>query len=976
MSYNNYVSYVNDRINDEVKRRMEDIDSNLNEDMGTVMQAVVNGDTENPVFVTKGKLYSGELDDNMHPTIDYDKSDDVIYYRDKDGKIQQCDVRNVSYIENEKTRANLYAEIMDEVRTQVINEEENDINFAPGDEVVLPDGNTGTIQSKMEDGSYTVVSNGMTNQFMADQLGKPNERAEPEQEITAEERAATRADYPTKDGKIDFDNINDPQMFHDGLLVEFKDDAESSVDEFIDNLDKELKSAGNMKDPIKKRRKIAEINQKLDFFNQVKSQFQPKENITATLESAEAPVEQTMGDITEQPVETNDVQPEQSVAKTENSSSEESVFATPYEDRPVDDTIYDLLDGQMDIDEVNQFIEANKKASDKALKEIEGKKPQVGTDRTEYLRQKSAWQAMMDDAKRKSDYWTEVKNGLDKGSMTDAEQNTLNAYDKQVPLNAHELAARALANGSIKLLREDYQKETGGGNAEANKMFGIFASEQKGGVGIERAGEILTQMDHEAGTNFLDPDDPNAARDVIIDVLSQARTRGDLISYIRDQRQAQQRREEEAAYNDFAKYTTEAYGMTPEEYQAYEDEFMSNASSFDTETSAEVDGMIYDGIKQEIDDYNEVEQQLNNNEYGENEQGGVSGEILGGGEILPGQPSVPVDTGARAVEGTGQAVAYGDVQDEAPQGEAGGTGSGQLGEAKLVNSSYSVSDKKASNGEYFYQDQSGNIDLVNIPQEIFDAIGYSRAPIRLTPSMLDHFVKRHGKETKVTDENQAIDFIIDVMNNFDHIRQGKDGALVFSIENGRNKTGRRSISILLSSDSGKFYGVVSSGYEGIQKLKNRPLLWGESAKETSPTNAASANVTTGQSSESGEQSGSASNQSDGQIKLKNGRLLYNATALDESANPSAEQPTNFVGSQSSESKSNINLSNKQAKQTELSENVLSFSDAEIKDSQKIANPLKSVEIVSGIDNWDKTSISHVKAFLESGAKEAKVGRSY
>ena len=976
MSYNNYVSYVNDRINDEVKRRMEDIDSNLNEDMGTVMQAVVNGDTENPVFVTKGKLYSGELDDNMNPTIDYDKSDDVIYYRDKDGKIQQCDVRNVSYIENEKTRASLYAEIMDEVRTQVINEEENDINFAPGDEVVLPDGNTGTIQSKMEDGSYTVVSNGMTNQYTADQLGKPNEQAEPEPEITAEERAATRADYPTKDGKIDFDNINDPQMFHDGLLVEFKDDAESSVDEFIDNLDKELKSAGNMKDPIKKRRKIAEINQKLDFFNQVKSQFQPKENTTATVESAEAPVEQTMGDITEQPVETNDVQPEQSVAKTENSSSEEPVFATPYEDRPVDDTIYDLLDGQMDIDEVNQFIEANKKASDKALKEIEGKKPQVGTDRTEYLRQKSAWQAMMDDAKRKSDYWTEVKNGLDNGSMTDAEQNTLNAYDKQVPLNAHELAARALANGSIKLLREDYQKETGGGNAEANKMFGIFASEQKGGVGIERAGEILTQMDHEAGTNFLDPDDPNAARDVIIDVLSQARTRGDLINYIRDQRQAQQRREEEAAYNDFAKYTTEAYGMTPEEYQAYEDDFMSNASSFDTETSAEVDGMIYDGIKQEIDDYNEVEQQLNNNEYGENEQGGVSGEILGGGEILPGQPSVPVETGDRAVEGTGQAVAYGDVQDEAPQGEAGGTGSGQLGEAKLVNSSYSVSDKKASNGEYFYQDQSGNIDLVNIPQEIFDAIGYSRAPIRLTPSMLDHFVKRHGKETKVTDENQAIDFIIDVMNNFDHIRQGKDGALVFSIENGRNKTGRRSISILLSSDSGKFYGVVSSGYEGIQKLKNRPLLWGESAKETSPTNAASANVTTGQSSESGEQSGSASNQSDGQIKLKNGRLLYNATALDESANPSAEQPTNFVGSQSSESKSNINLSNKQAKQTELSENVLSFSDAEIKDSQKIANPLKSVEIVSGIDNWDKTSISHVKAFLESGAKEAKVGRSY
>lgn len=663
MSYNNYVSYVNDRINDEVKRRMEDIDNNLNEDMGTVMQAVVNGDTENPVFVTKGKLYSGELDDNMNPTIDYDKSDDVIYYRDKDGKIQQCDVRNVSYIENEKTRANLYAEIMDEVRTQVVNEEENDINFAPGDEVILPDGNTGTIQSKMEDGSYTVVSNGMTNQYTADQLGKPNEQAEPEPEITAEERAATRTDYPTKNGKIDFDNINDPQMFHDGLLVEFGDDAESSVDEFIANLDKELKSAGNMKDPIKKRRRIAEINQKLDFFNQVKSQFQPNEETTEALGNMESPVEQPV-DIQQES------QPAEQPEVNNEAPAQEAV--TPYEDRPVDDTIYDLLDGQMDIDEVNQFVEANKKASDKALSEIEKKKPQVGTDRAEYLRQKSAWQAMMDDAKRKSDYWTEVKNGLDKGSITDAEQNTLNAYDKQVPLNAHELAARALANGSIKLLREDYQKETGGGNAEANKMFGIFASEQKGGVGIERAGEILTQMDHEAGTNFLDPDDPNAARDVIIDVLSQARTRGDLINYIRDQRQLQQRREEEAAYNDFAKYTTEAYGMTPEEYQAYEDDFMRNVSSFNAEVSSEVDGMIYDGIKQEIDDYNEVEQQLNNNDYGENEQGGVSEEGYGGGEILYGQPSVPFETGDRAVEGAGQAVTDGDVQDETPQGEAGG----------------------------------------------------------------------------------------------------------------------------------------------------------------------------------------------------------------------------------------------------------------------------------------------------------------
>ena len=55
----------------------------------------------------------------------------------------------------------------------------------------------------------------------------------------------------------------------------------------------------------------------------------------------------------------------------------------------------------------------------------------------------------------------------------------------------------------------------------------------KVGVSIERAGEILMQADLENGTNFFDQKDPNAGRNAIIEVLSTARTRGDLINYIR-----------------------------------------------------------------------------------------------------------------------------------------------------------------------------------------------------------------------------------------------------------------------------------------------------------------------------------------------------------------------------------------------------------------------------------------------------------
>ena len=177
--------------------------------------------------------------------------------------------------------------------------------------------------------------------------------------------------------------------------------------------------------------------------------------------------------------------------------------------------------------------------------------------------------------------------------------------------------------------------------------------------------------------------------------------------------------------------------------------------------------------------------------------------------------------------------------------------------------SYSLGEKKAGNGEPFYQDENGNIDLVTIPDEIFEGIGYTKAPFRLTPSMIKHMLDRHNKELGFKDEGEAINFVVDVMNNFDHVRLGYDGALVFSIENGRKRTGKRAVTVLINSDNGEFYGLKTSGYEGIKGLEKRPLLWERGANETSSTDAASASVTTGKSPISGGQSGSASHQGNG-----------------------------------------------------------------------------------------------------------------
>ena len=172
---------------------------------------------------------------------------------------------------------------------------------------------------------------------------------------------------------------------------------------------------------------------------------------------------------------------------------------------------------------------------------------------------------------------------------------------------------------------------------------------------------------------------------------------------------------------------------------------------------------------------------------------------------------------------------------------------------------YTLSSKTSENGESFYQNNDGNIDLADIPDEVFDKIGKPKAPFRLTPSMLKHVFDRHGKEMGLHHADDAIDFVLDVMDNFDHVRQGDKGAIIFSIENGRSRTGRRAVTVLLDSQRGEYYGIKTSGYERIEGLHKRPLLWEKGAKETSATGVAPANVTTNETQQGNELTGSASN---------------------------------------------------------------------------------------------------------------------
>lgn len=299
----------------------------------------------------------------------------------------------------------------------------------------------------------------------------------------------------------------------------------------------------------------------------------------------------------------------------------------------------------------------------------------------------------------------------------------------------------------------------------------------------------------------------------------------------------------------------------------------------------------------------------------------------------------------------------------------GGKPNGEEG----VKHSYTLGEKKAGNGEPFYQDESGNIDLATIPDEVFEGIGYTKAPFRLTPSMIKHMLDRHNKELGFKDGGEAINFVVDVMNNFDHVRLGYDGALVFSIENGRKRTGKRAVTVLINSDNGEFYGLKTSGYEGIKGLEKRPLLWERGANETSSTDAASASVTTSKGPISGGQSGSASHQGNG-LPDKDSNNPADGNENKETLTFADGTPVPMKkDSKGRETADYSQMTPEQGAEwikTRFGENADSFVDGRIKRAEKAVKDAEKTKVdMSGEEEDVAEALAARKAAIENAEKE-------
>lgn len=252
-----------------------------------------------------------------------------------------------------------------------------------------------------------------------------------------------------------------------------------------------------------------------------------------------------------------------------------------------------------------------------------------------------------DAVKREVDLWTELYNMLIADRVKANSEVVSEIEDMGEPLNGEELAAMMLINGQIHLLREDYLRETGYSNKEANKLFGLFRSKENGGITVEQAGEAVMLADNEDGTHFFDEADANAGRNAVLEVLSQVHTPSDLRDYIKNRREQQAQRELEAEREYYENMIERDFHMTLEEYEDYV-YLLSKENPFEDIDVAEIDAIFAEAA-------NEYEEFLKQQEY---EQGRTDEFIEGGNDVLPEEraddsPGTEEGEGSRETEGAG-----------------------------------------------------------------------------------------------------------------------------------------------------------------------------------------------------------------------------------------------------------------------------------------------------------------------------------
>lgn len=447
-----------------------------------------------------------------------------------------------------------------------------------------------------------------------------------------------------------------------------------------------------------------------------------------------------------------------------------------YDQVPVETTIADLYDGSLNDEEVQGFIDANIADAQKKYDSVQKKAPKIGTNKAKYLEQKRKWQADVDEAKRVLDYWNEVnsqKQALthtteEETQAAQAELSGQNAREEFNQYNENGVNdAVSVASGFIrgaKITPESFRAETGYGTGEQRRFVGMIATEQNGGKSIDRLAEELVSYDNAELNGVTFNGDTSAAKDAILEALQSAGTRGELAT----DNTAEQERYVEARRAELDAQYMEAYGMTYEDYLAYEEQNLPNMlrkyANFD-----------------EVEFYNlyayEIEQSLNAriNEQG-NDTAGEEPRTGGGNEVLPGEGTDNVrgsegstEQGAEVPAGVQSTVEDGAVPEEAQQLEPEPIGTNRFGNIyNWVNGQFQSAASFLNNLKsgylrgVFYRDGIGNIDMV---------WGNEKAG-------LQHIINKHIEEADdFNSVEEAMQVINETINNGTISQQGTNISL-------------------------------------------------------------------------------------------------------------------------------------------------------------------------------------------------------
>lgn len=325
-------------------------------------------------------------------------------------------------------------------------------------------------------------------------------------------------------------------------------------------------------------------------------------------------------------------------------------------------------------------------------------------------------------------------------------------------------------------------------------------------------------------------------------------------------------------------------------------------------------------IKYDNDNKTEEDGSIGSSSTGSNSQGSNGGEqegqgTPGGNEQDQSRAGTPERRGGAASDPQGGEGVTTETEEVAP--EAGDT---QASDA--TGEGYRLSAIAAKRGGNFFENSEGSIDLVKISDNVFEAIGIKPLPMRMTEAMAQHIIKQHAKELGISTQEEAVAFVVDIMQNFDHVREGnKPNTYIFSIEKGRSRTGKRAVTLVLPSKSGEYLGVSSSGYEKVSRLKERALLWEEGANNEAPTTeTASANVTSPSATQGGTTGGSASNQSNA---LSQGKDSEKNTAEGE-ASDGNQDDLSIEEKEALLSKAKQELVEKEAERTAVAEQAIAL----------------------------------------------------